>query len=40
MAAASSMNYKTAVCYGFDDGKKAIEEYLKWKKARKESLII
>jgi hypothetical protein len=29
MGAANAMNYKTVVCYGFDDGKKAIKEYLK-----------
>ncbi len=29
MGAASSMNYLAVVCYGFDEAKKAIEEYLK-----------
>jgi hypothetical protein len=28
MAAASSMNYKTVVCYGFDEAKEAITKYL------------
>jgi hypothetical protein len=28
MAAANAMNYKTAVCYGFDDAKDAITKYL------------
>ena len=28
MAAASSMNYKTVVCYGFDEAKTAITKYL------------
>ena len=28
MAAANAMNYKTAVCYGFDDAKEAITKYL------------
>jgi hypothetical protein len=40
MAAASSMNYLAVVCYGFDEAKIKIEEYLKWKKAIKEILII
>jgi hypothetical protein len=29
MAAASSMNYKTVVCYGFESAKLEITEYLK-----------
>jgi hypothetical protein len=29
MAAASSMNYLAVVCYGFDEAKIKIEEYLK-----------
>jgi hypothetical protein len=29
MAAANAMNYKTIVCFGFDDAKIKIEEYLK-----------
>lgn len=29
MAAANSMNYKTAVCYGFDEAKEVIINYLK-----------
>ena len=28
MAAASSMDYKTVVCYGFDEAKEAITNYL------------
>ena len=28
MAAASSINYKTVVCYGFDEAKEAITKYL------------
>jgi hypothetical protein len=29
MAAASSMNYLAVVCYGFDEAKKEITNYLK-----------
>jgi hypothetical protein len=29
MGAATLMGYQAVVCYGFDDGKKVIEEYLK-----------